>query len=150
MNPGEESGTTIGLATDDADIAACYPVMRALRPNLSEHEFVARVKRQQQQGYRLARLYGPEGVLAVAGFRISENLAWGPFMYVDDLVTLPAARSRGHGARLLGWLRARARTEGCAQLHLDSGMQRTDAHRFYRREGMDATGLHFAERLDQD
>jgi hypothetical protein len=35
--------------------------------------------------------------------------------------------------------------EGCTQLHLDSGMQRKDAHRFYEREGMVAEGLHFVE-----
>ena len=30
--------------------------------------------------------------------RLGENLAWGRYLYVDDLVTLPAQRSLGHGA----------------------------------------------------
>jgi GNAT superfamily N-acetyltransferase len=62
---------------------------------------------------------------------------------VDDLVTLPEARSRGCGAKLLGWLHELARAEGCAQLHLDSGMARRDAHRFYEREGLERSGYHF-------
>ncbi len=62
---------------------------------------------------------------------------------MDDLVTLPDARSRGHGARLLGALHQHARDLGCQELHLDSGLQRLDAHRFYQREGMTISCYHF-------
>lgn len=137
---------TIHVATTDAEIAACLPIMRELRPQLTPEDFVARIRRQEQTGYRLACVDESVGVVAVAGFRVCENLAWGRFLYVDDLVTGSAYRSRGHGARLLTWLRDRAAQEGCAQLHLDSGMQRKDAHRFYEREGLPATSLHFAVR----
>ena len=40
-----------------------------------------------------------------------------------------------------------AAKEGCLQLHLDSGIQRKEAHRFYEREGMTITGFHFAENI---
>ncbi|WP_363928505.1 hypothetical protein [Thiobacillus sp. 0-1251] len=39
-----------------------------------------------------------DGVVAVAGFRVGDNFAWGRFLYVDDLVTHPAHRSKGYGA----------------------------------------------------
>ena len=52
-------------------------------------------------GYRLAFVQDTDGVVAVAGFRVGENLAWGRFLYVDDLVTLPSHRSKGYGAKLL-------------------------------------------------
>lgn len=86
-------------------------------------------------------------MVAVAGFRVGENLAWGLFLYVDDLVTLPTQRSRGYGARLLAWLKERAANEGCQQMHLDSGIQRKDAHRFYEREGMTMASFHFVENI---
>lgn len=140
----------IRIATSDTEIAACYPVMRELRPQLVEDEFVSRVWRQEIAGYRLAYIQTADGIVAVAGFRIGENLAWGRHLYVDDLVTLPAHRSRGYGSALLAWLRAYAAREGCGQLHLESGMQRKDAHRFYEREGMTVTSLHFAEQLKND
>jgi len=76
-----------------------------------------------------------------------QNLAWGRFLYVDDLVTTDEQRSKGNGARMLSWLREYAVKEGCSELHLDSGMQRLDAHRFYEREGMSKTGFHIAEKL---
>ncbi|MDP1682884.1 MAG: GNAT family N-acetyltransferase [Burkholderiales bacterium] len=137
----------IGIATTDAEIAACYPVMRELRPHTAEEDFLSMFQKQETPIYRLAFVRVPEGVVAVAGFRISENLAWGRFLYVDDLVTLPAHRSKGYGSKLLSWLKEFAVKEGCLQLHLDSGMQRKEAHRFYEHEGMTVAGLHFVENL---
>jgi GNAT superfamily N-acetyltransferase len=135
------------IATTDSEIAACYPVMRELRPHIEEENFLSRVRNQEVAGYRLAFVEHAGGLVAVAGFRVGENLAWGRFLYVDDLVTLPAHRSKGVGASLLSWLREFAAKEGCQQVHLDSGMQRKDAHRFYEREGMSVASFHFVENI---
>ena len=76
------------LATHPADIVRCYAVMRLLRPHLAdEADFVARVRRQQAEGYQLAFLEAEDEVRAVAGFRCLEKLSAGRFLYVDDLVT---------------------------------------------------------------
>lgn len=133
----------IQIAETDAEIEACYPVMQELRPHVPREEFLARVRRQEQAGYRLAYLDAEQGPAAVAGFRTGESLAWGHFLYVDDLVTLPQCRSLGYGAKLLSWLKAYAAEAGCGQLHLDSGIQREAAHRFYEREGMERASYHF-------
>lgn len=137
----------IRLATNDTEIAACFPVLKELRPHLAKNEFVCRIKHQQQSGYLLAFLGDPDCVVAVAGFRIGENLAWGRFLYVDDLVTLSTHRSKGYGSKLLTWLKNFAKQENCMQLHLDSGIQRKEAHRFYEREGLATAGLHFVEHI---
>lgn len=135
----------IALALRDAEIAACFPVMAELRPQVAADAaaFVERVRRQQAGGYRLACLAVDGRPVAVAGFRITLNLAWGRHLYVDDLVTAAAERGRGHGKALLAWLADHAASQGCEQLHLDSGHQRKDAHRFYEREGMEDTSRHF-------
>ena len=138
----------INITNSDEEITACFPVMQQLRLHLDAASFVERVRAQQQAGYQLAAAVQGGEVVAVAGFRIGDNLAWGHFMYVDDLVTLESCRSQGYGKALLTWLRDHARQHGCAQLHLDSGMQRLEAHRFYEREGMEATGYHFAQGVE--
>ena len=135
---------TIHLATTTADIAACYPVMQQLRPHISAEEFLPRIRQQMESGYLLAYLKNGEDVVAVAGFRLGLNLAWGRFLYVDDLVTLAESRSYGYGKGLLAWLHDYAAEHGCAQLHLDSGLQREAAHRFYLREGMTKASYHFS------
>ncbi len=133
----------IHIATTDTDIAACYPVMHELRPHIAEDQFLSRVRSQEASGYRLAFVLDSGNIIAVAGFRIGETLAWGRFLYVDDLITLPAYRSQGCGHKLLSWLKEYAAKEDCIQLHLDCGIQRKEAHHFYEREGMTVAGVHF-------
>lgn len=138
---------TIALAETEAEIARCFAVMHELRPHLSQDVFVAQVLRQQAQGYCLAYLEEAGEIRATTGYRVSENLVYGRFMYVDDLVTRSADQGSGYGSALLDWLIAEARRLGCAQFHLDSGVQRFGAHRFYLHKGMDITSHHFGMRL---
>ena len=138
MNP------SIQIAETDQQIDACYPIMRELRDHLQMETFVTRIRYQQSSGYILAYLEDDGIVAAVSGFRIGENLAWGRFLYIDDLVTNTECRSKGYGSRLLEWLKAHASAQSCDQLHLDSGLQRVDAHRFYLREGLPKTSFHFS------
>ncbi|HEX5057031.1 MAG TPA: GNAT family N-acetyltransferase [Gammaproteobacteria bacterium] len=133
----------IKIASSDRQIAACYPVMRELRPDIPEDGFVSRVRVLERSGYQLAFLEAADNIVAVAGFRFIENLANGRFLYVDDLVTASASRSSSFGAKLLAWLKEHAATKDCSQLHLDCGIQRKDAHRFYAREAMMLIGYHF-------
>jgi len=139
---------TIILAQQRQQIDACYPIMQQLRPHITQAEFYARISAQQQSGYHLAALIQQQDCVAVAGFRIGDNLAWGRYLYVEDLVTDAQQRSRGHGRRLLEWLVAHARQQDCQQLHLDSGLQRVDAHRFYQQHGMQHVSKHFSMLLD--
>lgn len=139
----------VALAKDDQEIEKCYAVMAELRPHLARTEFIARVRRQQESAsYQLAYLADGD-VKAVAGFRISECLAWGKFLYVDDLVTAVGYRSKGYGGILFDWLVAYAREVGCDQFHLDSGVQRFAAHRFYLEKRMSIEAHHFGMSLNQ-
>ena len=140
----------IRLAEDDADIRLAYPVMLQLRPQYEPDAFAEQVRRQQADGYRLAVLVDEETAAAVAGYRLGENLAWGRYLYVDDLVTDSCRTVRaGHGRdtdEMATGTGGRKRT-GCDELHLDSGVQRFAAHRFYLRHRMDITSHHFTLRL---
>jgi GNAT superfamily N-acetyltransferase len=137
----------IGLAETPEVIQRCFRVMSHLRPHVAEAEFIPRVQEQQSQGYQLAYVLDDGEVVAVAGFRVMEMLATGRTMYVDDLVTDDARRSRGYGKAMLGWLQARACEQGCETFSLDSGTHRQEAHAFYFRERMRVTSFHFAKKL---
>ncbi len=134
---------TIQLATTDAEILRCFPVMHELRPHLREADFLARIHAQQTEGYHLASLEHEDAVTTVAGFRTQLMLATGKTRYVDDLVTAASVRSGGHGKAMLGWLIDHARATGCNSFSLDSGTHRQDAHAFYLRERLRITSFHF-------
>jgi GNAT superfamily N-acetyltransferase len=127
-----------------------HPAMRELRTAYSDAQaFVEHVDEVLRPGgYRLVGAFSPdrETAAAVAGFRTGDSLAWGRYLYVDDLSTAVEARRRGHAGVLLDWLIREARMLGCSQLHLDSGTarERFDAHRLYYNHGLAIHSHHFA------
>jgi GNAT superfamily N-acetyltransferase len=131
------------------DTAQAFEAMRELRTHYQdEAEFVRRVDEvQRPEGYRLVGAFEDGRCVAVAGFRVIHNLAWGDCLYVDDLSTHPHGRRRGHGRALLEWCAAEAQRLGCGALHLDSGVgpEREDAHRLYFNTGLRITSYHFAQ-----
>ncbi|HEX2234407.1 MAG TPA: GNAT family N-acetyltransferase [Thermoleophilaceae bacterium] len=125
--------------------------MSALRPHHNDRRaFVERVNDvQRPQGYRLVGAFEGVRVVAVAGFRVIENLVSGRSLYVDDLSTLPESRRRGHAAALVDWCVEEARRLRCDVLELDSavGPEREDAHRLYFNLRLRITAYHFEKRL---
>src|SRR5690606_2121717 len=139
----------IKIDVTDEEIKNCFPVMQQLRPHIKDAEtFLRRVKDQQKNsGYFLAYLQDNNNVKSCAGFIFAEKLFSGRMMYVDDLVSDEGERSKGYGDKLFDWLVNHAKENNCDQLHLDSGVHRHGAHRFYLRKRMDITSYHFVLKL---
>ena len=138
---------TITLAESEREILDCYVVMAELRPHIRREEFVPTVKRLAEiAGYRLAYLTDG-GVKAVAGFRISEWLAGGKYLEIEDLVAAGGERSKGYGGELFDWLVEHAEESGCAQIRLVSRVTRSDAHRFYLNKRMVIEAYYFSRQL---
>jgi len=134
----------ISICVNDEEIAKCYPVMSQLRADYDKENFVKTIKRlQKTQNYILVMLRDDGVVCAVLGLRIGESLAWGKYAYIDDLVTDSNVRSAGYGNKLMDWAKVYTQELNCSELHLDSGVQRHGAHRFYLREYMDIVFYHF-------
>jgi GNAT superfamily N-acetyltransferase len=98
-------------------------------------------------GYRLIGVFDADqpDAVAAAGFREVHALAWGHYLYVDDVSTLPVARRRGCGELLMDWLTEEAARLECEGLHLDSGVaaDRAPAHRLYMRHQLRISAHHF-------
>lgn len=132
----------------DEEILTTYPVMKQLRPHLDEATYVSRIRHlQQQYGYVLVAYEERGKITAVTGYKITESLAVGKFMYVDDLITDEHCRSRGYATRLFDWLEAEAARSGCHAIDLDSGVQRHAAHRFYLNRKMNIVCHHFSRQM---
>jgi GNAT superfamily N-acetyltransferase len=134
----------IKIATSDAELKKVSAVLLQLRSSFDRESLLTQIKKQMELGYRIAYAESTGEVLCVAGFVVGVKLAWGKHIYVDDLVTSGHRRSTGAGAKMIAWLKAHARELGCTQLHLDSGVQRFAAHKFYLREGFSISSHHFA------
>jgi GNAT superfamily N-acetyltransferase len=127
--------------------------MLVLRPRWTTVDQLIAVidTRLRPAGYRLIGVFGDDeqSAVAAAGFREMSSLAWGHYLYVDDLVTVPCERGAGHADRLMAWLREEGRRLGCEALHLDSGVNadRAPAHRLYMRHKLRISAHHFEREL---
>ncbi|MCX7167692.1 MAG: GNAT family N-acetyltransferase [Rhodocyclales bacterium] len=124
-----------GSVVESKWLARAEPVHRQLRTGLPA-DYAGRLRAVFGNGARMSVATEESAVRGVALWRVIENTYEGRRLYVDDLVTDEAHRSRGIGRTLLQHLERHARELQCDVLALDSGTQRTDAHRFYFREGL--------------
>jgi GNAT superfamily N-acetyltransferase len=121
------------------------PVLKQLRDHLTADSFAAVYEEGFPQGLRFTAAYDQGRCVGVAGWRLVACTFALRKLYIDDLVTAATHRSEGVGTGLLAHLFNRAREAGCTVLDLDSGVHRSDAHRFYMRERMAVTSFHFAK-----
>jgi GNAT superfamily N-acetyltransferase len=138
------SAPLVNEASNDEDIRRCWPVFHELRPHLGEAEFIRRWQTQREEGYRIVFIESGGAVVAAAGFRVMNTMAWGKILYLDDLIALHTQHGRGWGSALLVWLQAQARAWHCEAVHLDTGYQRHAAHKAYLRNGFELNCHHLA------
>ena len=130
-------------------LAAAEPVHRQLRPHLPP-DYRRRMGEVFASGAEMAVAVEHGRVVGIAVFRVIEKTFSGRELYCDDLVTDEGARSKGAGRAMIACLERIGRERGCHALALDSGTQRTQAHKFYFREGLVASAFHFTKTLGRD
>jgi GNAT superfamily N-acetyltransferase len=105
-----------------------------------------------------AAITSPESVILVAedgadliglcsAYLELDSVRFGQRCWVEDLAVDPERRSQGVGAALLDAAEDWARRHGATHLELDSGLARTDAHRFYERRDPATKGFSYSWRL---
>ena len=137
----------IFIARTDEEIQDCFAVMKELRPGIGDEDFLPTVRRlSANTGFQMVYLKEEE-IKAVGGFRVSEWLAGGKYLEIEDLATRDGERSKGFGGALFDWLVEYAKRENCDHLRLFSHVTRFGAHRFYLRKGMNIEAHYFSMSL---
>jgi GNAT superfamily N-acetyltransferase len=83
----------------------------------------------------------------ITGYQDMHSVRFGYRAWVEDFAVDPERRSQGVGKALLHAAKAWARERGATHLELDSAEARTDAHRFYEREGAQYRSFSFGWEL---
>jgi GNAT superfamily N-acetyltransferase len=79
----------------------------------------------------------------ITGYQDLHSVRFGYRAWVEDFAVDPERRSQGVGKALLDAAKAWACERGATHLELDSALARTDAHRFYEREGAEYKSYSF-------
>ncbi|WP_306303216.1 GNAT family N-acetyltransferase [Amphibacillus sediminis] len=126
---------TIKALNTDEELIQAFPIMQQLRPQLNQSSYLSLVKDAQKlERYQLHGLIKHNSLIALVGFKPMVTLYYGHFVWVCDLITDHHYRSQGFGEQLLNYVHNWADQNGYSSVALSSGLNRTDAHRFYEQK----------------
>ena len=108
-----------------------FPVMNQLRTDITEQTYLDLLNEMRKEGYRLYAFSINEQIVSLVGFCIRTNFYNKRHVYIYDLITDSSHRSKGYGENLLRYIHQWSLENGAEIVALESGLQRTEAHRFY-------------------
>ena len=133
----------IQLASSEAEIERCYPIVARWREIANCAQFVRHIREQQKFGYHFVYLEDDK-IEAIAGFYILPTIARGRVLYLDDWIGETSEYASGYSRILFDWLIDYAREKHCQSLRLNSSIQNPQAHQFYFRNQMTIEAFHFS------
>ncbi|NVK56031.1 MAG: GNAT family N-acetyltransferase [Alteromonadaceae bacterium] len=134
---------------DNDLLEAAASLMQQLRPQYSVETLKTLLMKQIANDYQVVLATDVnKQVVGIAGCVMGHKLAWGKYLYIDDLVVDEHSRGQHVGRALLDFCQALAKTHHCDSLHLDSGTQRHRAHKFYLGQGMHISSFHFVQSIN--
>jgi ribosomal protein S18 acetylase RimI-like enzyme len=69
-------------------------------------------------------------------------------MYIPELIVTEKFRNRGIGTALINACISLAKQKDCQKIRLESGIQRIESHKFYKKMGFESKSLSFTKNLD--
>ena len=130
-----------------SDIDKLVFLYQELRPHRSLDYIKNILQISYREGYTTIYIENNDKIAAIAGFRILNMLYSGKTLYVDDLITDSACRHKGYARQLLDWLTNYCIEGNIETFSLDSGFQRTKAHKLYLNNNFEITDLHFEKKI---
>jgi GNAT superfamily N-acetyltransferase len=122
---------TIFELTNTKQWLEAYPIMKQLRTDLIEETYIELLLDMSKDGYKLYAMYVEDQIVSLVGLSWRINFYNKRHIFIYDLVTDVSQRSFGYGEKLLKYIHDWANENGAEYVALESGLERTDAHRFY-------------------
>jgi len=72
----------------------------------------------------------------------------GPELYIPELIITQNYQNQGIGKLLINTCISLAKEQNCHKIRLESGLNRTDAHKFYKNLGFENKSFSFSKNLD--
>ena len=122
--------------------------MCELRPHVNKESFISRYDRAlSMDECTIVGAFELGNCIALMGYRILYDYAHGKNLYIDDLVTSEAHRSKGLGKKLMEFAEKEAERLGCSYIRLCTGVNNTGARKFYERYGLQSPSVVYKKKL---
>ncbi|MEM9982988.1 MAG: GNAT family N-acetyltransferase [Bacteroidota bacterium] len=137
---------TIQLALSEEAVHKCWEALKTLHETLKKSDFLYEVRKLQvETGYHLVFIEKDNKAVSVIGFHISESLAIGKFLQINDLSTLEGFQGKGYISELVDWIIEYARTKKCNQIISNLESQPENAQAIFQQKGFAIVRQQFAK-----
>lgn len=130
-----------------AELPLILPLIEKHNSKIEPAELRRRLEVMILHGYHCIAAFEDGRIAGVAGYWLGARFYCGEYMDVDNVVVDESLRSRGIGLKMMDWLHARAREQGCKVVVLDSYVTYARAHKFYFRQDYEILGFHFSRKV---
>ncbi|MHB8253202.1 MAG: GNAT family N-acetyltransferase [Acidiferrobacter sp.] len=131
----------------EAEMALTLPLIQQLNPALSPTILAQRLQDMLARGYQCAGAFENGRCIGVVGIWFGTRFWCGRYVDIDNLIVNEVHRAQGMGQRLIEWVEAYARQQGCEIAVLDAYVTNDRAHTFYLRHRYRIVGFHFSKNL---
>ena len=110
--------------SSEPELKQAFELLKELRPWVAPEQFPLLYRAAHQaDDYRFYGAFLGSDCVGVMGARILHDYVHGKHLYIDDLVVVAPARSKGIGAAFLRHAEMLARANGCSGLRLCTGTE---------------------------
>ena len=130
------------------EILPTLPLMNQMYPDITAQDYkTATIEMVNNNSYKMVGVYDQDKLIAVSGYWILRMFYCGKYLQISNLVVDKECRSGGVGAKILEYLENYANEQGCDHCVLDSYIDNTKSHEFFKKQGFYVRGLHFLKKL---
>jgi GNAT superfamily N-acetyltransferase len=123
------------------------PLLRLRNAALSEQTLTERVAEMRGQGFQCLGAYHQGKLIGICGFWIKTRYHTGKLIEPDGVFVLDEYRSAGVGAKMMDWVYAYGKEQGCLESELHCYVTNSEAHRFWLNQGYKIVAFHFGKNL---
>ena len=129
--------------TTPALVEAACKLLEGMYTTLSPSEVRQGIHYMLEDGWKLIGIFNGAECKAAVTYRIGYRIYCKKFLQLECLFVHPDHRRDGYAAALFDWAEARAATEKCQTVILDSYAENVAGHKFFYARGYHIRGFHF-------
>lgn len=131
----------------EEEMETIIPLWQVLNSQISTKILVERLKEMLQKGYACAGVYDGEKLIGICGIWILTKYYIGRHLEPDNVIILPEYRGKGIGEKLMEWVHAYGKSQGCVAAELNCYVSNSAGQKFWANEGYEILGFHYRKML---
>ncbi len=132
------------------NIAQIIPFLQILDVNIPAETLEQRLNEMFDNNYKCVGAYHEDRLIGVSGLWILTKYYIGRHIEPDNVIIHPDYRSRNVGDKMVNWIHAYGKANGCVASELNCYTGNTRGQKFWSSQGYEIKAFHYRKMLDNE